>query len=120
MADPLAGSKVTIKGKERTLKFTMGALRLAQRHLGGRPVQQVVETLAMDVDAVCHLTAAGLYGSEGETSKTTAKKVEQWLDEEPTLFVPLVKAILEGVIEAYRRMTPPDEPEPGEATAPKG
>jgi hypothetical protein len=104
---PLVGEKIKVRGKERTLKFTMGALRLAQRHLGHRQIRDVLENIQFDVDAVCHLAAAGLYGGDS-TSKITAQKIEQFLDEDPHLFAHLVKAILMAVTEAYKRMTPPE------------
>lgn len=110
MAKPLLGKKVHIGNQTRTMRFTMTALRVAQRRYDGKAIRDIIRNL--DIDQVCELSAAGLLH---EDAKISADTVGRWLDAEPQKFGELAMAIVEGITEAYSRMTS-DEPS-GEATS---
>lgn len=108
MAKPLVGKKIHIGNQTRNMRFTMTALRVAQKRYDGKAIRDVIRNL--DIDQVCELGAAGFLH---EDAKISADTVSRWLDAEPQKFGELAIAIVECITEAYSRMTP-DEPS-GEA-----
>lgn len=103
MPDPLRGVKVTIAGKEKTIKFDHEALRAAQRALGGMSMHDVVplikiserakrgELFDLGDEVTTQLLACGLLHAEPEMSDTAASRL---LASDPEAYYPVQKAII--------------------------
>lgn len=114
MTDPLRGITINIGGKDRTLRFGYAEMRVASRHMQGRKLQDVVDNLLWNFDDTAQLGAAGLLAE-----RVTDKTIEQWCESDPTVYPKLVAALTAAMSEAYTRMTPKKDAEPGEGGADK-
>jgi len=116
VGDPANDTAFSARGKEHALRFTIKALRRAHQQLYPRKLRDVVVDL--DLDSLCILVACGLLHEQ----RVTPDHVEAWLEEEPSLYSELGRAVLIAVNRAYVRLQPKEEPAaaPGEESAPDG